>query len=128
MTAILATIWRIFMWSIPVPIGVIAAAFLWVQFDKASAARKAVNRYVAGAELAQAEDQIKALTIMRSISEERVREQTRLTRELEEANKQFAIEIEAKEEQIDDLLNTPAPLDCVLTPELRDRLRKAIAR
>jgi predicted solute-binding protein len=125
--AIMLTIWRWLMWSIPVPLGLIIAAALWVQYDKSSAARKAVNRYVASAELAQAEDQIKAMAIMRQISEERVTEQQRLARELEEANRRFAVELEAKEEQIDDLLNTPAPLDCVLTPELRDRLRKALA-
>lgn len=131
---IMRTIWRILGFTIPVPVVVILAALAWVQFDKSSAIRKAVNErvteMVAGAEIAALEaklDAEKQIAAARGAA-------------AAEANRRLTVEINARtnlamrlsaiqteneilNDDLADLLSRPVAGDCAVDPDLLGRLR-----
>lgn len=68
MTAIL---WRIASFTIPVPLALLVALGLWIQFDKASSVRKAVNAavvdLVAGEQLAAANAKLQSGALVQQL-------------------------------------------------------------
>ncbi len=127
--------------SIPVPVALIVAALAWVQFDKGSAVRRAVNAKVE--ELAAGE-RIAAEARAREAAERKAADALRLAEALSEqarrAGQLAAADREAREamelqlaeaalaaaelqEQLDVLLALPLPADCAVGGDLLDRLR-----
>lgn len=130
----LAAAWRIASIAVPVPLALIAAAALWVHFDKASAVRRAVDdavrETVAGAELAALAAERDAAQAMAAAQGEAARRaqaaamaaaQARdaLDKALDEAER---INADMKAE-IDDILAAPPPADCTAADPLLGRLR-----
>lgn len=120
--------------TIPVPIIVILAALAWVQFDKSSAIRQAVNErvteMVAGAEIAALESRLEA--------EEKI--SAARGQVAAEANRRLMAEIDARvnlsrrlaaiqteneilNDDLADLLSRPVARDCAVDPDLLGRLR-----
>lgn len=120
----------------PIPLGVLIAAvasgWLWMTFDKVSAVRGAVNKYVAQRELNAAESTAKAWqTLAQSQAEIALEAQERL-KAVEEANRKFRLDLlaanmeaENQQDQIDELLSRPVNDACVVDDDLLDRLRNA---
>jgi len=128
------TIWRILGFTIPIPVAVILAALAWVQFDKSSAIRQAVNErvkeMVAGAELAALEARLEAeqqIAAARGAA-------------AAEANRRLMVEINARtnlamrlsaiqteneilNDDLADLLSRPVDGDCAVDPDLLGKLR-----
>lgn len=132
--ALLKVLWRILGFTIPIPVAVILAALAWVQFDKSSAIRQAVNErvkeMVAGAEIAALEAKLDA---EQKISAARAKLAT-------EANQRLMAEINARvnlsrrlaaiqteneilNDDLADLLSRPVAGDCAVDSDLLGRLR-----
>lgn len=134
MSAVLTVLWRILGFTVPIPVALILAALAWVQFDKSSAIRQAVNErvteMVAGAEIAALEAKLEA------------KEKIAAARgaAAAEANRRLMVEINARtnlamrlsaiqteneilNDDLADLLSRPVAGDCAVDPDLLDRLR-----
>ncbi len=126
--------WSVLRISIPIPIMVVLAAWLWVTVDKQSAVRKAVDdrvtALVAGAHIASLEAQRDAEAAISAT----------FAKKAQEAERKLAAEVAARTEfeakvieldktnnelmvDIDDILSAPPPPACVVTPDIARRLR-----
>ncbi len=126
--------WGFLKITIPVPLAALVAAFLWVQFDKGSSVRKAVDKavrqLVAGAELDAARA---ALAAQRELSAAWARQahaaaaSARADALAREAFEQLLAASEAEnkdiQNEIDDLLAAPAPAACAVDDRVFERLR-----
>jgi len=130
----LALLWRVARISIPLPLGLIAAAAVWLWLDKASAVRTAVNdavrELVAGSQIEALQEQLETQRQVneawRRLSEANARryEKEREARmafeqELEEARRAD----EDTQEEINDLSSKPAQGVGTVGPDLGRRLR-----
>jgi hypothetical protein len=134
MSAFLSIVWRVLGFTVPLPLGVVLAALAWVQFDKSSAIRQAVNErvteMVAGAEIAALEAKLEA--------EEKI--SAARGQVAAEANRRLMAEIDARvnlsrrlaaiqteneilNDDLADLLSRPVARDCAVDPDLLGRLR-----
>lgn len=134
MMAALAVVWRIAKISIPVPLALILAAALWVQFDKASAVRRAVNAAVkdliAGGELAALAAERDAAQAMAEAMAENARRAGQAAAAAAKARDALDAALDAAEHinaelegQINEMLATPAPVDCLADSPFLGRLR-----
>ncbi|EDQ33967.1 hypothetical protein HPDFL43_05920 [Hoeflea phototrophica DFL-43] len=125
---------RILGFTIPVPVTLILAALAWVQFDKSSAIRSAVNErvkeMVAGAEIEALEAQIAAQRQIAARSAEAAREaQRRLTVEATARTnlsmRLMAIQTENEilNDDLADLLSRPVDRDCAVDADVLGRLQ-----
>lgn len=118
---------KVLTFGVTIPVGVILAFGLWVQFDKSSAVRKAVDRavteLVTGAELEAAQARVQAL--------EKINAELRgRAAALDAANHRFSERLQAAQSdlenanaQLTDLLSHPVNDDCVVDGGVIDRLR-----
>ena len=121
--------WTVLAFTIPLPLWALVAAGVWVMVDKHSAVRKAVNKYVAQNELLAAEANLaqkeRLVEALRERSQELAKQaetSQKATLELEAKIADAASERQILEEQVDDLLDTPAT-GSVVTRDILDRLR-----
>jgi len=116
---VLASLWGLvwrFLNSWPGRILVIGLAlFTWHQIDKTSAVRKAVNEYVAGAELTSLRVQLEETKRRKAVTD---RANARHLTRIEQA---FA-DAEAAAEELEHYAST-VESSCVVQPDLIDRLR-----
>lgn len=127
-------IWRVLGLTIPVPIIVILAALAWVQFDKSSAIRKAVNErvteIVAGAEIAalkakvEAEKQIAAAHgAVAAEASRRLMVEINARTNLAARLAAIQTENEILNDDLADLLSRPVDRDCAVDADVLGRLR-----
>lgn len=128
-----------FLWSLatiilPIPLGLIAAAALWVWLDTGSRIRVAVNKavteLVSGAQIKALEATIEGERRLRMFAEGQRDEARRIQAEEEKARQAFAdrlvlseIQSERDAQEIDDLKNQPRPESCIADDAYVDRLR-----
>lgn len=139
MSALLAgpvvqTILRVFGFVVPVPVVLVLAALAWVQFDKSSAIRTAVNdrvkEMVAGAEIATLQAKLAAQrAIAARLDDVSAEAQRRLTAAVD-AQLSLAMRLQAVEtkngdlnDDLDDLLSRPVAGDCAVGADILGRLR-----
>ena len=127
-------VWRILSFTIPIPIILILGLAAWVQFDKSSAIRQAVNDYVkemvAGAEIAALEarlDAKKKISAARGqvAAEANRRLMAEINARVNLSRRLAAIQTENEilNDDLADLLSRPVPRDCVVDPDLLGGLR-----
>lgn len=132
--AVLNGLWRILRLTIPIPVALILAALAWVQFDKTSAIRQAVNervtKMVAGAEIAALEAKLEAegkIAAARgaAAAEANRRLMVEMNARSNLANRLAAIQTENEilNDDLADLLSRPVDRDCSVHPDLLGRLR-----
>ena len=119
----LGGIWNIAKVTIPVPLIAIVAAWIWVQHDKGSAVREALNKAVAGAELEAAREIERGLQII-------IEEKNRREALLKAANEQFRARVaeanranEDLTDEIDELLARSVDGACAVDDAIFDLLR-----
>lgn len=119
----LKAIWDVVKISVPVPLALFAAAFLWWQFDKHSAIRTAVAEYAAADQLAAERAKNKAAAIL--TDEVKRQNETLLT-----ANRTFqnAVNVANQQsqnlvEEIEELKRQKVNAACLVDPALFGRLR-----
>lgn len=121
--------------TLPVPLVLIFGALAWVQFDKSSAVRKAVNSYakqmIAGAEIKALQEEARARAIIAAFQKDRA----------DKAEKRLSSQIDAKtvlaitlskiretnqelQNEIDELAALPEPVSCRVDSALIERLRR----
>lgn len=126
--------WRLLGLAIPLPLWLILAALAWVQLDKTSAIRKAVNdrvtEMVAGAEIETLKAQAAAQREIAARSADVAREtHRRLAVEVAARNNlamrlaAIQTENEILNDDLADLLSRPVDRDCAVDAELLGRLR-----
>ena len=133
-----AAIWavakRVLGFAIPIPVVVILAALAWVQFDKSSAIRAAVNdrvkEMVAGAEIAALEVRLTAQQQIAERLADAAREAERrrvveATARVNLAARLAAVQTENEilSDDLDDLLSRPVDRDCAVDAGVLGRLR-----
>ncbi|KGF71147.1 hypothetical protein LL06_00665 [Hoeflea sp. BAL378] len=139
MSALLATplvkgALRILGFTIPIPVIILLGALAWVQFDKSSSIRQAVNErvkeMVAGAEIAALETQLDAQAWIAARSTEAAREADRrrvveATARINLAARLAAIQTENEilNDDLADLLSRPVAGDCAVDADVLGRLR-----
>lgn len=118
---------RLAMISIPIPIGLILAAGLWLWIDRTSAIRQAVDSavtdLVAGAELAAKNEKIKGLEKIAAAQEAKAAALEAANRNLQAS---LAIADQAYQDSLHDLeelASAPPPHDCRVGAGLAGRLR-----
>jgi hypothetical protein len=127
-------IWRILGFTIPIPVAMILAALAWVQFDKSSAIRQAVNErvkeMVAGAEIAALEAKLEAeekISAARGklAAEANQRLMAEINARVNLSRRLAAIQTENEilNDDLADLLSRPVAGDCAVDPDLLGRLR-----
>lgn len=132
--AIIKIVWRILGFTIPVPVAVILAALAWVQFDKSSAIRKAVNErvteMVAGAEIAVLEAKIDAeqkISAARgaAAAEANRRLQVEIDARVNLSQRMAAIQTENEilNDDLADMLSRPVDRACSVDADVLGRLR-----
>lgn len=125
---------RVLGFVIPVPLILILAALAWVQFDKSSFARKAVDdavtELVAGAEIealkAQLSAQKEIAARLADVAAERARRLRAEQSALETLNARLTAsqaENEILNDDLADLLSRPVSGDCTVGADILDRLR-----
>lgn len=118
---------RLAMVSIPIPIGLIAAAGLWLWIDRTSAIRQAVDSavtdLVAGAELAAKDEKIAGLEKIADAREAKAAA-------LEAANRNLQASLKIADQayrdslhDLEELASAPPPPDCRVGAGLAGRLR-----
>lgn len=133
-TPLLGIAWRVLTFMVPVPVILIVAALAWVQFDKASSVRQAVNarvkELVAGADIAALEATLAAERQISARQADAAKEAERRMRVAVDAQVSLAValaeirtEKEALHGDLDDLLSRPVDLQCAVDPDLAKRLR-----
>jgi len=131
---VVQTILRVFGFVVPVPVVLVLAALAWVQFDKSSAIRTAVNdrvkEMVAGAEIATLQAKLAAQrAIAARLDDVSAEAQRRLTAAVD-AQLSLAMRLQAVEtkngdlnDDLDDLLSRPVAGDCAVGADILGRLR-----
>jgi hypothetical protein len=133
-TVILKVVWRILGFTIPVPVAVILAALAWVQFDKSSAIRQAVNErvteMVAGAEIAALEAKLEAeekISAARgaAAAEANRRLQVEIDARVNLSQRMAAIQTENEilNDDLADMLSRPVDRACSVDADVLGRLR-----
>ena len=128
-----------FLWSLaaimlPIPLGLIAAAALWVWLDTGSRVRVAVNKAVteliSGAQIKALEATLEGERRLRMFAEGQRDEARRIQAKEEKARQEFAdrlvlseIQSENDAKEIDDLKKQPRPEGCTADDAYVDRLR-----
>lgn len=116
MLAPLAAIWKSRTGAIAIALVAVAAALLaWHKLDKGSAVRSAVNRYVAGVELAAAEAELAAARKRAEAAEAATHSFQQQLAEAEAIQTQQALELDEYESTVGD--------DCTVDRALLERLR-----
>jgi hypothetical protein len=125
---------RILGFIVPVPVVVILAALAWVQFDKSSAIRQAVNErvteMVAGAEIAALEAKLAAQVQIADRAAEAAQEARRRLTVESTARTNLTVRLAAIQteneilnDDLADLLSRPVDRDCAVDDSVLDRLR-----
>ncbi len=127
-------LWKVAKIVLPIPLGLIVAAGLWLWFDRASAIRQAVDKaiteLVAGAELDALEATADAERRLRVYAETNAAEARRKAEQLAAANKELTDQLVLADLENEELLSDleerkdePAPDGCVVDDALLERLR-----
>jgi DNA-dependent RNA polymerase auxiliary subunit epsilon len=130
----LKSLLSVLMTVLPIPLGLILAAGLWIHFDKNSAIRTAVDqaifKLVAGAQIDAANSKIEAEKTLRLFVQGQLTEQRRQTAEIQKSNQSFAerlskaeLDRESLSQELDDVLTKPTPAGCSVDDRLIERLR-----
>jgi hypothetical protein len=133
-TVIGRAVWRVLGFAIPMPVWLILGALAWVQIDKTSSVRQAVNdqvrEMVAGAEIEALKAQAAAQREIAARSADAAREARRrlaveVTARTNLAMRLAAIQTENEilNDDLADLLSRPVDRDCAVDAELLGRLR-----
>lgn len=137
MTALLAIGWKFlkgtFELTLPIPIALLVAGYVWVLMDKQSAIRAAVNKavteIVAGAELKAAAQEVENQKLLRALAEDKLAEELRRVNIVQAANKSYADKLataneekDALEHEIAEMENLPPPDRCLVGDDLFNRL------
>lgn len=119
----LAAAWRIASITIPLPIAVIVAVFVWWQVDKGSAVRKAVAELVASSELEAERAKVTAANLL-------LDEVKKQRDALATANKEFEADVararaeaDAAERDLEELKKRPVNSQCTVDDDVFGRLR-----
>lgn len=119
----LAAAWRIASITIPLPIAVIVAVFIWWQVDKGSAVRKAVAELVASSELEAERAKVTAANLL-------LDEVKKQRDALATANKEFEADValaraeaDAAERDLEELKKRPVNSQCTVDDDVFGRLR-----
>lgn len=128
-------LWKLARIVLPIPLGVIAAAGLWLWLDRSSAIRQAVDKatteLVAGAKIDALEATADAERRLRMYAEMNAAEARRKAEQLAAANKELTDQLVLADLENEELLSDlearkdePAPPDgCVVDDALLERLR-----
>lgn len=119
----LAAAWRIASITIPLPIAVIVAVFVWWHVDKGSAVRKAVAELVASSELEAERAKVTAANLL-------LDEVKKQRDALATANKEFEADVararaeaDAAERDLEELKKHPVNSRCTVDDDVFGRLR-----
>lgn len=127
MIALLRPVLGILTFGLTIPVWAILAVFLWVQFDKSSAIRTAVNRavteLVAGAELEAERAKGQALSKINAELAGKAAALETANRRFSDSLKEAQSDLETANEQLADILAQPVNLKCAVDASLLDRLR-----
>lgn len=119
---------RVLLFTIPIPVIAVLAAWAWVHFDKSSAIRRAVDRAVTelvdGAELDAARAQNEALRKILAETERRAERDRAAAARFSELLTAAEAEKDDLADEIADLESRPVNDACVVDGDLLERLRK----
>ncbi len=128
LTGIGSALWRVATIMIPIPLALIVIAGLWWKIDTSSRIRnavdKAVTELVAGAQIKALEATLDAERRLRMFAEGREAAAKAATEEFEEKLAQSELENQGLIDELTAIQAQPPPPDCIVSPELLDRLRK----
>lgn len=126
--AIGGALWRVASIVVPIPLALIAAAWLWLTFDKASAVRRAVDDavsdLVAGARLDALAAQLVEERRLRAFVEGKAAALAAANKAFEDRFILAELEKESLADELDEIRAAPPPDGCVVDPALLDRLRQ----
>ncbi|MCC2096917.1 MAG: hypothetical protein KDJ29_08490, partial [Hyphomicrobiales bacterium] len=118
---------RLAMVSIPIPLGLILAAGLWLWIDRTSAIRQAVDSavtdLVAGAELAAKDAKIEGLEKIAAARAAKAAALEAANRNLQASLKIADQAYQDSLHDLEELASAPPPPDCRVDPGLAGRLR-----
>lgn len=127
MIAFLRPLLGVLTFGLTIPVWLILAVGLWVQFDKGSAVRQAVDRavteLVTGAELEAAQARVQALQQINAELRGRTAALDAANSRFSESLQQAQNDLETANEQLADLLSTPVNDLCAVDGALLERLR-----
>ena len=115
--------------SIPIPVVLLAAGYVWFQFDKSKAVQRAIVEIVAGAELKAASQEIENQKLLTRLAEDKLTEALRRADVVKAANQTYADKLAAAnvakgsaQHEIDQIASSARSADCTLSDALYDSL------